>query len=132
MPYMLDTNIVSDLIRNPRGIAARRTRLIGPHDIFVSILTCAEYRFGLAKRQSPIYSRRFEELLQHIGLLSFDPPADTVYGRLRADLEAKGTPIGANDLLIAAHALTLGHVLVTDNEREFSRVPALVIENWLR
>ena len=132
MPYMLDTNIVSDIIQHPRGKAAGRIRLVGASDIFISIVVSAEYRFGLAKRRSPVYSVRFEELLQQIGLLPFEPPADVAYALLRADLEAKGTPISANDLLIAAHALALGCILVTGNEREFARVQGLSIENWLR
>ena len=73
-----------------------------------------------------------ERTLATLEVLPFDAPADIHYGELRTKLEKRGTPIGANDMLIAAHALALGYTLVTDNVREFGRVDGLVIENWVR
>jgi tRNA(fMet)-specific endonuclease VapC len=132
MPYLLDTNIVSDLTRNPFGRAAVRAQSVGEQHIFVSLVVAAELRFGLARKPSPLLSGRIEALLSQFQVLPLEAPLDQIYADLRARLESRGTPIGANDLFIAAHALALGYTLVTDNEREFSRVPELVIENWLR
>ncbi len=97
-----------------------------------SIIVAAELRYGAAKRQSPRLTAQIEAILGALAAEPFDSPADRVYGELRADLERSGRLIGAHDLLIAAQALALGRVLVTDNEREFARVPNLDIENWLR
>ena len=100
MRYLLDTNIVSDLIRQPQGRAATRIREVGEAQVRTSIIVAA--------------------------------PADAVYGTIRASLEQAGTPIGGNNLLIAAHALALGDTIVTDNVEEFGRVEGLNVENWLR
>jgi tRNA(fMet)-specific endonuclease VapC len=88
-------------------------------------------RYGVAKRGSAKLRSRVSEILQIIPVLALDQPVDEKYGLIRAELEATGQPIGMNDLLIAAHAMTLGLTLVTDNTREFSRVSGLKIENWL-
>jgi tRNA(fMet)-specific endonuclease VapC len=130
--YLLDTNILSDLIRNPQGRAAMRQATVGADAICTSVIVAAELRFGAAKRGSIILTGKVEALLGATSVLSFDPPADETYAHVRKTLEIAGTPIGANDLLIAAHTLSAGCVLVTDNEREFARVPGLTIENWLR
>ena len=127
---MLDTNIVSALIRNPAGRAAERIRPVAA-DVSVSIIVAAELRYGAAKKGSPRLSRRVEEILSELPILPFEVPCEREYGSLRAMLEAAGQPIGSNDLLIAAHALTLGLTLVTANVGEFQRVPRLVVENWL-
>lgn len=132
MGYLLDTNIVSDLVRNPQGRAATRLQRIGGDQICTSIVVTAELRYGAIRRNSTRLSEQLETVLSGIEILSLDLPADVMYGELRARLEENGQTIGPNDLLIAAHALALGHTLVTDNEREFSRVPGLKIENWLR
>ena len=87
-------------------------------------------RYGAAKKGSPRLTA--QAVLGVIDVLLFDAPADVAYGRLRARLEQAGTPIGGNDLLIAAQALTLGHTIVTDNELEFARIRELPRENWLR
>ena len=131
MPFLLDTNILSDAIRNPRGSAARRMQS-RQTEVCTSIVAAAELRFGAEKKGARILSEKVEELLGHVPVLPLDTPADRAYAQLRTALERDGAPIGANDLLIAAHALALGCTLVTDNEREFSRVPNLKVENWLR
>lgn len=132
MPYLLDTNIVSDLVRNPQGKIAARIADVGEANVCTSIIVAAELRYGAVKRGSARLTTQLEAILRGLPVLSLEPPAEIAYGELRASLEAKGAPIGANDLLIAAHCLSLGHIVVTDNEREFSRVAGLTLENWLR
>jgi len=132
MLRLLDTNILSDLVRNPHGRVAQRIAELGETQVCTSVIVAAELRFGAARKGSDRLIAQLERILAALPILSLEPPADEAYGRIRADLEARGLPIGANDLLIAAHALSLGHVVVTDNEREFARVPGLTIENWLR
>jgi tRNA(fMet)-specific endonuclease VapC len=128
---MLDTNIVSDLIRNPAGKAAARLRAVGDHGLAVSIITAAELRFGAAKSGSPPLLSRVEAILDTLDVLPFDVPADAEYANIRIELETSGKPIGPNDLLIAAHARSLGTTIVTADATEFSRVRGLNIENWL-
>lgn len=129
--YLLDTNIVSDMARHPNGPVARRVMLIGVERIGISIVVACEIRFGLVKRPQPRLTRHIEQLLEHFSLLNLEPPVEEHYADIRNTLERAGTPIGPNDLLIAAHARALGLTLVTDNVREFSRVPGLQVENWL-
>jgi tRNA(fMet)-specific endonuclease VapC len=131
MGFLLDTNIMTDLIRNPKGRVAKRVRAVGRQAVFTSVIVAAELRFGIAKRPSLRLETRVNEALQAIEVAPFETPADTAYAALRCDLERKGTPISANDMLIAAHALTLGATLVTANEREFARIDGLKSENWL-
>ena len=130
--FLLDTNIVSDLVRRPQGKAATRALVLDPNQIRTSIIVAAELRFGSAKLGSSRLTTQLEAVLSVIEIVPWAAPADTRYGILRAELERTGQVIGANDMLIAAHALTLGCTLVTDNEREFARVPGLEIVNWLR
>ncbi|EIF29039.1 putative nucleic acid-binding protein, contains PIN domain [Burkholderia sp. Ch1-1] len=129
--YLLDTNIISDMIRNPSGQVAARIEHIDPKAICTSVVVAAELRYGCAKKGSAKLLARVESLLATIPVLPLDVPADTEYGGIRAELEIAGQPIGANDLLIGAHAYALGLTLVTDNTREFSRIRGLTIENWL-
>ena len=128
---MLDTNIVSDLAKNPSGAVAKRIGQVGPDVICVSIITAAELRYGCAKKGSPRLLAQIEAILSGLQVLALDVPADAEYGGIRAELEAVGQPIGPNDLLIAAHAYSLDAVLVTANVREFTRISALKVENWL-
>src|SRR5579864_2967024 len=132
MRYLLDTNIVSDLVRNPQGKVAERIFKVGETQVCTSIIVAAELRYGAAKRQSRRLSTQLEAVLNALEILPLQKPADVSYGSLHAQLERAGTPIVANDLLIAAQALTLGYTVVTDNEKEFSRVKNLHMENWLR
>jgi tRNA(fMet)-specific endonuclease VapC len=128
---MLDTNILSDLIRNPQGRAARRIAKVGETSVCTSIVVAAELRYGCEKSGSTKLRKAVEDLLGEIDVLPFEAPADANYGAIRASLEAAGTPIGGNDLLIAAHAKTLGATIVTANTQEFRRVRDVKVENWL-
>lgn len=129
--YLLDTNIISDMIRNPGGAAAQRIEQVGSQKIFTSIIVASELRYGCAKKGSPKLLSKVESILETIPVLPLDIPADAKYGSIRAELDAAGQPIGMNDLLIAAHAHALGLTLVTDNTGEFSRIRGLNVENWL-
>jgi tRNA(fMet)-specific endonuclease VapC len=132
MRHLLDTNIVSDLVRNPQGRIAQRIAEVGEDAVCTSIIVAAELRYGAAKKGSERLTGQLERVLAGLEVLSFEEPADTAYGEVRAQLEAAGTPIGGNDLLIAAQALALGYAVVTDNEREYRRVENLNVMNWLR
>lgn len=129
--YMLDTNIISDLIRNPQGRAAKRIAKVGEDNICTSIVVAAELRYRCAKSGSQRLLKAVEDVLGEISVLPFDVPADAEYGEIRARLEAAGKPIGGNDLLIAAHAHATGATVVTSNTDEFRRIRGLIVENWL-
>jgi len=129
--YLLDTSIISDLIRNPLGKTAKRIAKVGEENICTSIIVAAELRYGCAKRGSERLTKAVEDLLSEINVLPFDVPADAEYGAIRSQLEAAGTPIGGNDLLIAAHARASGATIITANIDEFKRVRGLNAENWL-
>ncbi len=130
--FLLDTNILSDLVRNPHGRVAARIAEVGEDLVCTSIIVAAELRFGAAKKGSQRLTYQVERILSVIDIQPFDAPADEAYARLRAELEAAGAPIGGNDMLIAAHALGADCTVVTDNVREFSRIAGLKVENWLR
>jgi tRNA(fMet)-specific endonuclease VapC len=132
MRYLLDTNAVSDLIRNPQGRVAARIRKVGESQVCTSILVAAELRYGAVKKGSPRLTAQLEAVLGGLEVLALEAPADSTYGLIRTELELAGTPIGSNDLLIAAQTLTLGYTIVTDNEGEFARIDGLRLENWLR
>jgi tRNA(fMet)-specific endonuclease VapC len=132
MRYLLDTNIVSDLVRNPQGKVAQHIRKVAEAQVCTSIIVAAELRYGAVKKGSPRLSAQLEAVLGALEVLPLETPADAAYGSLRTRLEQAGTPIGANDLLIAAHALALGYTIITDNEKEFARVEDLQLQNWLR
>lgn len=129
--YLLDTNIVTDLIRNPQGRAAKRIAKVGESNICTSILVAAELRYGCAKRGSKRLLKAVEDVLGEIEVLPFDAPADAEYGRIRSVLEASGRSIGGNDLLIGAHARATGATIVTANVGGFERIAGLRVENWL-
>ena len=126
---MLDTNTVSALVNDPGGAVAERIRALST-PVSVSVIVAAELRYGAAKKGSARLNASIERVLGALEVEPMSAPVDRVYGLLRDRLERAGLPMGANDLLIAAHALTLGRVLVTD-DRAFARVPGLVVENWL-
>lgn len=132
MHYLLDTNIVADLVRNPHGVITQHIGRVGETYVSTSIIVAAELRYGAEKKDSPKLEKQLKVILGALSVLPFADPADVAYGQLRASLERRGQPIGGNDLLIAAHAIALGYTLVTDNEREFARIENLSIENWLR
>jgi tRNA(fMet)-specific endonuclease VapC len=129
--YLLDTNIVSDLIKNPQGKAAQRIARAGEDNICTSIIVAAELRYGAARRGSKRLTKAVEDLLGEINVLPFDVLADTEYGRIRSQLEAAGKTIGNNDMLIAAHATAIAATIVTANAGEFKRIAGLAVENWL-
>jgi tRNA(fMet)-specific endonuclease VapC len=128
---MLDTNIISDLVKNPQGRSAKRIAKVGEGNICTSIIVAAALRYGCAKSGSKRLLKAVEDLLGEIPVLPFDVPADAAYGGIRSELEAAGKPIGSNDLLIAAHAYTTGTTIVTANIDEFKRIRGLSVENWL-
>ncbi len=129
MRYLLDTNIVSQLIRTPQGSVARRIREVGEAQVCTSIIVAAELRYGAVKKGSPELIAQVDAVLNALDVLPFEAPADTTYGSLRARLEQTGRPIGGNDLLITAQAVALGYTIVTDKVREFARVEGLLSEN---
>lgn len=130
--YLLDTNIVSDLVRHPQGRIAEYVRKVGEAQVCTSIIVAAELRYGGTKKGSPRLTAQLETVLSALEILPLEAPADVVYGLLRTQLEQIGQPIGGNDLLIAAQTLSLGYTIVTDNEAEFARIKDLPRENWLR
>jgi tRNA(fMet)-specific endonuclease VapC len=130
MAYLLDTNIVSELVTHPSGPVARRISEIDEEAVATSIIVAGELRFGAVKRGAQRLIRRVEAVLAALAVLPLEPPADAVYAELRAALERHGQLIGANDLWIAAHAVALGCVLVTA-DAGFSRVSGLKTENWI-
>jgi tRNA(fMet)-specific endonuclease VapC len=132
MRYLLDTNIVSDLVRSPQGKVAQHIRKVGEAQVCTSIIVAAELRYGATKKGSPRLLAQLEAVLGALEVLPFEVPADAAYGLLRTRLEQVGRPIGANDLLIAAQTLSLGYTIVTDNDKEFAHVEDLRRENWLR
>ena len=129
--YMLDTNIISDLIRHPQGEVEKRIAKVGENDICTSIIVAAELRYGCAKSGSKRLIKAVEDLLGEMNVLPFDAPADAEYGRIRSELETAGTSIGGNDLLIAAHACATRSTIVTANIGEFKRIRRPKVENWL-
>jgi tRNA(fMet)-specific endonuclease VapC len=131
MRYMLDTNIVSELARNPSGKCARRLERVGAEGLCISIIVAAELRFGLRKRASLQLTQQVEAILSELDVIPLNGPADEEYARIRLDLELNGTPISPNDILIVAHALAIDATLVTANIREFKRVNGLKVENWM-
>ena len=130
--YLLDTNVVSDLVRHPSGRVAAHINRVGEANVCTSLIVAAELHFGAAKKGSAALTARIDAVLGALQVLPLEAPTDRNYGYIRAGLERAGKVIGANDLLIAAHAMTLGHTLVTDSIDEFSGIGKLRLENWLR
>ncbi len=130
--FLLDTNIISALMRDPQGPVARKIEKLGDAEIFTSVIVAAEVHYGIVKKGSARLRESAEAILASLEIRPFTPEAAIAYGSLRAKLEQKGRVIGANDLLIAAQAMTEEAVLVTDNMGEFARVAGLKTQNWLR
>ena len=133
MRYLLDTNICIQIIRRKPSELLSRLTALPMGDVGLSTITAAELHVGVQKSRDP--ARNAEALtmfLLPLEIAAFDYAATEAYGRIRAALESAGTPIGPLDTLIAGHAASLNVILVTDNVTEFSRVPGLRIENWLR
>lgn len=129
--YLLDTNIVADLVKNPGGRVKERIAEVGEANVCTSSIVAGELRFGARKKKAPLLTARIERLLQSIEVLAFDGDVDRAYAEVRTMLEAAGRPSGANDLLIAAHAVHEDCILVTNNVSEFVHIAGLVVENWL-
>jgi tRNA(fMet)-specific endonuclease VapC len=130
---MLDTNICIYIIKKKPEQVIGQLKDARISDIGVSSITLSELEYGAAKSSRPQQNRiALAEFLAPLEILSYDDMAAQAYGRIRAVLERQGTPTGSMDILIAAHALSLNCTLVTNNEREFSRVPSLKIENWAK
>jgi tRNA(fMet)-specific endonuclease VapC len=131
MKYLLDTNICIYLIKKKPLHVLRKFETHTLGDIGVSAITVAELQFGVQKSQYPTQNQRaLEQFLIPLVIVEFDYNAAVTYGHIRAALEAQGTPIGPLDMLIAAQALSLDVILVTNNDREFCRVPNLKVANW--
>lgn len=129
--FLLDTNILSDLIRHPHGPVAQRLAEVPGALVCTSIVVACELRYGAAKRAATALTQRVEALLDCIPVLPLDAEADRHYAEIRTVLERAGQCIGGNDLLIAAHGRALAATLVTHNCREFARVPGLSLADWL-
>lgn len=132
MQYMLDTNICIYIIKERPVELVRRFRTYSPSDLCLSSITVAELECGVEKSQNRDRNRDALNLfLSPFEILPFNVDAAVRYGCVRADLERSGTPIGAMDTLIAAHALSVGAVIVTNNTKDFCRVSGLHLENWV-
>jgi len=133
MRFLLDTDTLSFIARDASPALMQRVGAIAQADLGISVVTRGEAEFGLAARPPKRATlNRMRALMDTLPTLALAADAIAHYVALRRKLEAGGTPIGANDMWIAAHALSQGMTLVTNNEREFRRVPGLQIENWLR
>jgi tRNA(fMet)-specific endonuclease VapC len=130
--YLLDTNILSHLVRQPQGPVAERIADVGEANVLTSVIVACELRYGAAKRGSRRLTRQVEAVLGALTIRPLESDVESVYAAIRIALERKGTPIGAHDMLIAAHARAIDAVCVTDKVSEFKRVPALKVESWLR
>lgn len=130
--YLLDTNIISDVAHNPAGSVGRKLSEIDPAEIVSSVVVAAEVWYGIENNPSFRSRGRTEAFMKNVNVLAMAPEVARTYGKLRAELKRTGNELGPNDLLIAAHAMSLGATLVTDDDRAFSRVRGLKIENWLR
>jgi tRNA(fMet)-specific endonuclease VapC len=131
--FLLDTSICVELIRRPHSRLMKRMAQRPPSDFGMSVITLAELQYGAEKSARPLHQRQtLEEFLVPFTILNFDESATLAYGKIRVQLESAGTPIGALDMLIAAHALSRDLILVTRNTKEFRRVAGLKCEDWTR
>lgn len=133
MKYLLDTNICVFLIRQRSLAVLQRFQQYQPDELGISVVTLAELRYGADKSHNPAKNHAaLDGFLVPLAIADFDPRAADWYGKVRADLETRGQQIGPLDTLIAAHALTLGIPLVTNNTAEFLRVPGSQVEDWTK
>ena len=130
--YMLDTNICIYIIKRKPADVIERFRQTKISQVGISSMTLSELEYGIVKSSKPDQNRfALAQFLAPMEILPYNDEAAQQYGRLRSFLEKQGTPIGSLDMLIAAHALSIGCILVTNNEKEFNRVPNLNIDNWV-
>ncbi|MBW2368446.1 MAG: type II toxin-antitoxin system VapC family toxin [Deltaproteobacteria bacterium] len=133
MKYMLDTNTCIYIIKKKPPSVIVRVRKIGISQIGISSITLSELLYGVSKSSKPVQNQMaLSQFAAPLEILYYGDEAAQYYGTLRAHLEKQGSPIGSLDMLIAAHCLSINSFLVTNNEREFNRVPKLTIENWVR
>ena len=133
MIYMIDTNICSYIIRNtPEEIKVKLKEVEQEHELALSSIVVSELFYSAYKKNSERLINLVKSFVENFTIYSFDTKAAEIYGKIRAELERKGNIIGAYDLQIAAHAISLGAVLVTNNEEEFRRIENLRVENWVR
>jgi len=131
MLYMLDTNICSYIIRNrPQSIKEKLQEVEQNHTVALSSIVVSELLYGATKRDSPKLMKIVSAFINNFIIYDYSKVSAHSYANIRTDLEKKGKIIGANDLLIASHALSLGAVLVTNNTREFERVEGLILDDW--
>lgn len=132
MKYLLDTNIIAYIINNRPPEVFSKFQSLSRGNLLVSSIVVAELWFGVAKSQKKEQNKvALEIFLEPLTIVDFDLTAAKFYAIIRADLQSSGSVIGSNDLLIAAHALSLGLTLVTNNTKEFGRVSGLTLENWV-
>jgi tRNA(fMet)-specific endonuclease VapC len=132
MKFLLDTNICIYIIKKRPADVINRFKNIDPGDIAISSITLAELQFGVMKSSDPVRNQEaLNKFITPLEIVDFDYFDTLEYGKTRAYLESKGTPIGPLDTLIASQALSKGLILVSNNLKEFSRIPDLVMENWL-
>tara|TARA_R110002049_G_scaffold308150_1_gene511108 strand:+ start:4759 stop:5172 length:414 start_codon:yes stop_codon:yes gene_type:complete len=132
LAYLLDTNILSDLVRNPQGLVAAKITKAGEATVCTSVIVATELRYNAIKSNSAKLAERVNLILSALEILPLETPADHQYASLRHHLTRQGTPIGPNDLLIAAHAPANDLTVVSATVGEFSRAPGLKVENWLQ
>ncbi|MBS3776834.1 MAG: type II toxin-antitoxin system VapC family toxin [Bacteroidales bacterium] len=131
MEYLLDTNICIYIIKKRPANVLKKFESLSPGDVAISSITLAELYYGIMKSSNPKKNQEaLDKFLIPLEILDFDYAVTIEYGKIRADLEKNGTPIGPLDTLIASHAKSLNLTLVTNNEKEFERIPDLKIENW--
>jgi tRNA(fMet)-specific endonuclease VapC len=131
MQYLLDTNICIYLIKQKPPKVLARFQTLALSDIGISSITVAELEYGVYKSQQQGGNRSaLMQFLMPLEIVEFDQAAAKIYGLIRSDLESRGLVIGSMDMLIAAHAMSLGVILVSNNLREFSRIANLYLENW--
>ncbi|MDO8774008.1 MAG: type II toxin-antitoxin system VapC family toxin [Burkholderiaceae bacterium] len=138
--YLLDTNIISHMMKNPQGMVAQRIQQITENalssgnmaPLCTSVIVQSELLYGLIRNPSARLRTAYDTTMKYIPVLALESTASAHYSQLRTALEAQGTPIGPNDTFIAAQTLALGYTLVTDNEDEFRRVVGLKVENWTK
>ncbi len=130
--YLLDTYMVSELIKNPQGVVAERMLSSGLElQCCTSIIVSCGLRYNAEKIQSPNLSFNVEQVLNSLPILPLEEPIDELYSKIGLSLENKGVSMSQHDLLVAAHALSLGLTVVTENEGKFSHIEHLKVENWL-
>jgi len=132
MLYMLDTNMCSYIIRdNPKGIYEKLKKVEAKHTVGLSSIVVSELFYGARKKENPKLRKVVELFVKNFMIYDYDKVSANYYADVRSELEKKGQIIGSHDLLISAHALSRGAVLVTNNTKEFERVDGLVLENWV-